>query len=448
MRILIIGAGEVGSHLAKMLRRYRHEVVVVEPDAERLEHLASVADILPVRGLGTSPETLQEAGIREADMIIAVTTVDEVNLLACTLANQVNVPVKIARVRNQEYATLTSLESKFKLGIDLMVHPELEAAREIANLVRYNRALDYHVYGGGKIQLIGVKVAANASLVDKQLSLLYNGSNSYPFRVVAIRRDLKTRLVTTDDVIQANDCVYAVIQAGNLERFFSLCGYETDRVRDVMIYGASDVGNLVAKELENDRRFRVKLIEPSAERAHIVAREHPRTLVMHGEGTDIDLLAAEGLVQMDAFVATTENDEKNIVSCLLARHLGVERVITLIGRSEYLPIFRTIGLDIPINLRLITANAILKKIQQGSVISVSTLRSIDAESFEFEILPGSRLIGKRLEDVQLPNGSVICAFHRAGRVMFPAPDFVFHEGDFAVVLAFSSATTAILKLFR
>ncbi|MCX7836292.1 MAG: Trk system potassium transporter TrkA [bacterium] len=448
MRIIILGAGEVGSHLAKTLKRYRHEVIVIDNDTNRLEKLATQTDIQPVNGSGTSPQILRDAGLAETDILIAVTAIDEVNILACTLANQMKVPLKIARVRNQEYANLSKSDLLHRFGIDLLVTPEKEAAKEIANLLRNNHAVEYQEFSNGKLKLIGTKITSGSSLVSRKLADLNNLEKRFPFSIHLIQRMHKTIFCDLNTQIEKDDVVYATVEENGDDRFYSVCGHETERVRNIMIYGASEVGAQVGYELENEKRVRIKIIEPISERAHSIARNLSKALVMQGEGTDIDLLAAEGLIQMDAFVATTDNDEKNIVSCLLARHLGVQRVITLIHRAEYLPIFRTIGLDIPINLRLLTANTILRKLEQGPIQSTTSIRGVDCEAFLFECEKGMRIENKHISDLQLPENSKVSAIIRNETVLFPDQTTTIQPSDKVFILAKHSALPNLLKLFR
>lgn len=448
MRIIILGAGEVGGHLAKTLKRYRHEVIVIDPDTNRLERLASQTDIQPINGSGTSPQVLRDAGLAEANILIAVTAIDEVNILACTLANQMKVPLKIARVRNQEYANLSKTDLLHRFGIDLLVTPEKEAAKEIANLLKNNHALEYQEFCDGKLKLIGCKITSGSSLLSRKITDLNNLEMKLPFNIQLIQRMHKLIFCDLNTQIEKDDVVYAAVEENGLERFYSACGHETERVRDIMIYGASEVGAQAAYELEHDRRIRIKIIEPISERAHNIARSLNRAMVMQGEGTDIDLLAAEGLVQMDGFVACTDNDEKNIVSCLLARHLGVQRVITLIHRAEYLPIFRTIGLDIPINLRLLTANSILRKLEQGPIQSTTSIRGVDCEAFLFECYQSMRIEGKGINELQLPDNTRVAAIVRNDQVIFPNSNTTIQASDKVLILAKHSALPNLLKLFR
>lgn len=448
MRILILGAGEVGSYLAKTLKQYRHEVIVIDTNSERLERLASQTDIIPIVGSGTSFQTLKDAGFSEVEIFIAVTAVDEVNILACSIANQFRIPHKIARVRNKEYSSMSPFDLLHRFGIDIMVNPEMTAAKEIANLLKNNHAVEYQEFSEGKLKFIGSRVTTGASIVGRTIRDLMDPQKNLPFFIQVIQRSHQTMFCNSDTVIESEDVVYATVLENGTERFYSACGHESERVRDVMMYGASEVGEQTAKEIENDKRIRIKIVEPISERAHIVAKNLPKALVMQGEGTDIDLLASEGLGQMNAFVACTDNDEKNIVSCLLARHLGVNRVVTLIGRSEYLPIFRTIGLDIPINLRQLTANSILHILQQGSIISTKSIRGIDCVAYLFECYTSARITGKQISELQFSENARVAAIIRKNQVEFPKPETVIESSDKVFILAKSSALNTLFKLFR
>jgi trk system potassium uptake protein TrkA len=446
MNILIIGAGEVGGHLAKLLSQENHDITVVDNDPARIQVIANNLDVLTVEGQGTNPSTLKRAGIETADMLISVTTVDEVNILTCMLAKQFGVKTKIARVRNREFTQDQSFLDPSDIGIDLIIHPELEATREIVRLIRFPQVQEMITFCEDSIAIVGMKVVDGSPIAGKELQEIAENS-TFPFRLVAVNRETRTIIPRGNDRIELGVDVYISCLSEDLEHAFTLAGHTQWQANRVMIYGATSIGRMVAEELENDKGIHVKLIERSRDQGLLAAEDLSDTEVVIGEASDIDLLTREGIIDQDVFAALTDDDEDNVVTSLLARHLNVPKTITLTGKRQYVPIVKAIGLEIAINPRLLTSNAILKYIRIGSIVSLRHMGGVDAETYEFEVDKESDLAGKQLKNIKFPQGSIVVAVEHENGADIPIGDTTIHEGDRVVVFCTPQSVKALLKLF-
>ncbi|MFQ5674924.1 MAG: Trk system potassium transporter TrkA [bacterium] len=448
MRILIIGGGEVGFHLAKILSKEGHQVVMIEPDKNKIARAEESLDILVIKGSGSSVETLVEAGIKDARLVIAVSASDEVNIIACMLAEKFGVPQKIARIRNQEFTKPDAILSPDQLGIDMIINPELETANEIHWLLRRSAATDVIEFAKGAIQLVGLRLDSRAKIISRQLKEVSMSLPELTFRTVAISRNGRTIVPTGEDYFINGDQIFVVSKTESVPDLLELCGKADDRIENIMILGGGKVGRLLAKQLESEKGLNIRLVESSRSKSQLVADQLKNTLVIQGDGTDIDLLASEGIEDMDAFVAVTDDEESNIITSLLTKHLGVRRTITMVNQSDYLPLINSIGLDVAVDKRMITANAIARFIHRGDVVSVATLRGIDAEAIELIAHGGSRITKKRLRDTKFPEGAIIGAVTRNGEVFVPVGDTAIEPEDKVVIFALPKAVASVEKMFE
>lgn len=447
MRILIIGAGEVGFHLAKTLSNDAHDVTIVDTNPEKCARVQEQLDVLVVEGSGASANTLVEAGIKNADMIIAVSALDEVNIISCMLANQFGVQRKIARVRNSEYTLNNAVLKPEQLGIDLMINPEQATAEEIVSLIERSAATDVVDFAEGKIQVIGIRLDPKAPIINRTLREVSEGIPELTFRTVAIFRHERTIIPSGDEYFRRGDQIFVTAKTESVPEVLKLCGKNDERLDKVMILGGSQVGRAVAKLLEKEYDIDIRLIESNREKSERVAEELERTLVIHGDGTDIDLLAAEGLIDMDAFIAVTDDEETNIIACLLAKHIGVRRNIAMVSRAEYVPLMPTIGLDAAVDKRRITANAISRFIRHGEIVSVASLRGTGAEVIELVVQPHSKVVGKPLRRAKIPEGVIIGAVARGELVFVAIGETVLQPDDKVVVFTLPKARESLELLF-
>ncbi|MBS1262529.1 MAG: Trk system potassium uptake protein TrkA [Calditrichaeota bacterium] len=447
MNILIVGAGEVGGHLARLLSHENHNITVIDQDARRIELISGSLDVLAVEGAATSPSVLREARIGEQDMIIAVTTVDEVNILACMLAKQFDVRTKIARVRNREFTSEQSFLSPADLGIDLVIHPELEATKEIVRLIRHPQVLEMMTFCDEQIIVAGMRVGDGSPMDGKQLAEIDALQEKVPYRLVAVNRAARTFIPRGQDLIHAGDDIYVSAHADHLDRIFTLAGHDVGVTHHVMLFGATAIGRMVAEELEKHREIDAKLVETDQHAGEEAAALLTDTEVVIGDMSDVNLVAREGIVDMDIFAALSDDDEDNIVTSLLARHLKVPRTITLTGKAAYPPIIRTIGLDIAISPRLLTSNAILKYIRFGRIVSLRHMAAVNAETYEFQVTADSKVVGKRIRDVRFPEGSIVVAVEHDNTGVIPVGDTKIFVGDRVVIFCTPDASGKVMKMF-
>ncbi len=447
MRIVIIGGGEVGFHLAKLFSKENHQVVMIEPDKAKIARAEEQLDILVVEGSGSSVDTLLKAGIKETDLVIAVSAFDEVNIVACMLADKFGVTKKIARVRNQDFTNENAVLTPEQLGIDLIINPELETAHEIVWLIKRSAATDVIEFANGAIQLVGLRLDSKAKIIRRQLHEVSMGMTDMTFRTVAIFRNGRTIIPTGEDYFHNGDQIFVVSKTGAVPDLLELCGKADERIEKIMILGGGKIGRQVARELEHDKNLTIKLVESNQSKSEMVAEQLMRTLVIQGDGTDVDLLASEGIIDMDAFISVTDDEESNIITSLLAKHLGVRRTITMVQQATYIPLMGSIGLDATVDKRMITANAIARFIHRAEVVSVARLRGIDAEAIELVAQRGADITKKALRKMQFPQGAIIGAVNRGGDVFVPVGDTIIQPGDKVVVFALPKSVTNVEKLF-
>jgi len=358
------------------------------------------------------------------------------------------VPKKIARIRNEEYTDEDAVLSAEQLGIDLIINPELETANEIVRLLRRADATDVIEFANGAIQLVGLRLDSKAQIVSQRLRDVSSNVSDLVFRTVAICRKDRTIIPTGDDYFLAGDQIFVVSKTESLPAVLELCGKKDERIEKLMILGGGKIGRLVAKELESDRALDIRLIESNRWKSQFVADQLQRTLVIQGDGTDVDLLASEGIVDMHAFVSATDDEESNIITSLLAHHLGVRRTVTLVSQSNYLPLMTSIGLDVAVDKRLITANAIARFIHKGEVVSVASLKGIDAEAIELVAAERSQIVKKNLHSIKFPESAIIGAVIRNGNVFVPVGDTKIQPNDKVVVFALPKAVANLEKMFQ
>ncbi len=434
MKILIIGAGEVGYYLAQELTQEKHDVIVVESNAEQLQRISRNLDVLAIQGDGTRQAVLREAGVASADMLIAVTNSDEANIVSCMIAREYRVKTKIARVRDHELTSPDSVLKPEKIGVDLLINPELETSKEIVRLIRHPAATDVMEFFDGRVELLGMRVADDSPAVGRTLAELGRRFTELNYRMVAIARGDKTLIPRGGDAIQKEDLVYVVTQKEAAQEVFALVNHQRRKVDHLMILGASRIGRLVAAEIQKDHKMDVKLVDANPDKARRVAEMLDDTLVVEADGRDIDAMAAEGLIDMDVFVACTNDDENNIVTSLVAQHLGVKRTITLLEKRFYLSIIRAIGLEIGVNKHILTSNAILKCIRHGKVLSFSHVRGINAETIVYSVAPKAKITKKPLKDLDLPDDCLIGAVRRRREeVIIPTGETRIEPEDEALV---------------
>lgn len=445
LHIIIIGAGDIGFTLAKQLSYEQHNIVIIENDLQKYQHATDQLDAQVYLASGTSYRTLEQAGIRDADMVVGVTNSDEVNILSALMAKEYGVPTTIARVKNKEYLHSQAPINAQKSGIDLIIHPESEAARGTIQLLKQSAATDIIEFAGGRIVLVGIQLDRNVPFLNRPLQELGHEYQNFPFRIVAIQRKDRTKIPRGDDVFMANDRIFVTLPKEHIKDLLEATGKESSKLENIMILGGGQTGYLIARELE--KHHNIKIIESNTDKSSELAERLNKALVIAGDGRDINLLALEGIIDMDAFIAVTGDDETNIISCLMAKHLQVPKIISLINKTDYTPIIPTIGIDAYVSKQIITVNSILKHIRRGSVENLASIPGISAEVIELIPNKNSKVTRQPLRKLNLHKDAILGAVVRGKEVFIPMGDTVLEEGDRVVLFVLPSAIHEVEKLF-
>ena len=459
MRAIVVGAGDVGYDVARLLSLQRHDVTVIDTDPARVAHVRDTLDVLAIEGSGTSTATLRQARIEDAALVVAVTDTDEVNLIAAMLAERVGRPADetttIARVRSGELADADAALSLADFGIDHLIHPEQSTAREIVSLLRRAAATDVVDFCGGRVQLVGLRIDRGAPVVGATLTDVARRGAHLAFRVMGIARGMRTIVPTGASTLQANDQVFVLVPTGQVPQVAHLMGKEAGRLRDAMVLGGSAVGARVAAALARrpgpGRRrdapaMGVKLVEADRERAERLAEALEGVLVLHGDPSDIDFLAREGIGETDALVAVTADEEANLVSCLMAKHLGVRKTVALLSKSSYIPVAQTIGLDAAVSQKLAVSREVLRFLRGSHVRSVATVHGLDAEVLELVADPGAPITRGPLARLRLPAGISVGAVVGGGVEIATGPTVV-EPGARTIVFATPDRVGEVEALF-
>lgn len=444
-RCIIVGAGEVGFHIAERLSQEKWDVVVVDQAARRLEWVANALDVQTLEAHGSSPKALRDAGIEDSQLLIAVTDSDEINITACLVANHYAPPLckKVARIRNADYTVDPTLFRK-ELGIDFHINPEEAAARKLIRLLDTPQATDVMSFAEGRVLLLGLALPENSHLHGKTFAEL---GAMYPDRrllVAAIERDDTILIPRGDNKIEPGDTLYMVALPSKLNAVLGGLGIEARPLRSVAIAGGCHFGELIARHLV-DRGVSVRLIERDKRRCQSIAERLHRVMVINGDATDRHLLREENVPMMDAFLAVSEDEEANILAALLAKRMGSPHVFTLVNKMSYSPIIRQIGVDAAISPRQVAASLILHFVRQGEVLQVDALGEQKAEAIEFVVSTNSPLLGVPLYEAGLPRDALIGAIVRGDEVILPSGSTQILPEDRVIVFALQRAISAVEK---
>jgi trk system potassium uptake protein TrkA len=446
MKIIIAGAGEVGYHLAKQLSNENHDITVIDLDSSSLDRVDSVMDVLTVTGSSTSLRILKKANCEKTDLLVAVTSKESINVTTAILAKKLGASKTIARVENAEYVSEENQEIFRSVGIDHFIYPEELAAFELVKLIQRAAATDIIEFEDGKLSLVGLKLEAKLPVIRKTIQELANSIGQVTFRIVAIHRGIRTIIPTGKDILLPNDQIFVITTREGIEEIIKLVGKDQTNLNNIMFLGGGKIGRIAAKMLENS--INIKLIESDKDKAFELADHLEKTLIIQGDGRDIDLLAQEGIIDMDGFIAVTNDAETNIITCLMAKHLGVTKTIALVDNVDYIPLTQTIGLDSLINKKLIAANNILKFIRKANIISIATLQGIDAEVMEFVAQPNSSVTKKQVKDLKFPENAIIGGIIRDDKAFISVGDSKIEANDKVVVFSLPGTVHKVEKLFQ
>lgn len=442
MRIILAGAGEVGLHLAKMLSNEDHDIIVIDNDPEKLKKIGASLEVLTYEGNANSISMLKEAKVIKSDLFIAVTNSEDVNITAAILSKKLGAKKTIARVDNEEFLMTANKEMFSNLGIDYMIYPERLAAREIVGLLAQTGSTEIVEFSGGKLQMYVIRLDDKAPILGEKLSEL----NSDDFRAVALTRSGMTIIPSGDDVFQEGDLVYVICNPGGMKTLYKYSGKQQFEVRNIMILGGSRIAMKTARQLGNQHY--VKIIEQDKHKSYQLSNMLSNALVINGDGTNLDLLRLEGLGKMDAFIAVTGNSETNILSCLLAKQMGVKRTIAEVENIDYIQLAENIGIDTIINKKLITASRIFRFTMSEEVSAIKCLTGTTAEAMELVAKPDSKITKAPVKDVNFPDQAIIGGVIRGKNSFIATGETVIKPYDTVVVFALPEVINIVGKFFN
>ncbi|MDX9903618.1 MAG: Trk system potassium transporter TrkA [Bacteroidales bacterium] len=445
MRIVIAGAGEVGTHLARMLSQSEHEIILIDTEVERLTPIDSSIDVLTYEGSATSINILKEALKKNTDLFIAVAHYEDTNISASILAKKLGAKKVIARVDNMEYLERSNKEFFRSMGVDHMIYPELIAAKEVISLLKETGTTEFMDFAGGLLSLYVQKLEKNAPVLNKSLEEVSNTIGSIEYRAVAIKRHEHTIIPRGKEEFLDGDLAFVISTREGIADMMKFSGKKNVEAKSIMILGGSRIGKHIAQKLQN--YCQVKLIDYNLERCRDLAEDLEDTLVINGDGRDGDLLAEEGLQNMDAFVAVTGNSETNILSCLLAKKIGVMKTIAEVENMEYINLAENSGIDTIINKKIATASRIFRHTMNPNVTQVKMMTGTDAEVIEYNVPEGARITSGPLKLIDFPRDAIVGGGIRKYKPYIATGDTLIQAGDKVVVFALPSAFDKLNKFF-
>lgn len=451
MKVIVCGAGQVGFNIARYLASENNDVTVIDQSPALIQKISDTLDVQAFVGFASHPDVLEQAGAADADMIIAVTLADEVNMVACQIAHALfNVPTKIARIRHQSYLQpkWAELFAREHMPIDVVISPEIEVARAITRRLQVPGAFDMIPLAQGRVRVIGVLCGENCPLVNTPLRQLTGLFPTLNIEVVAIVRNDKPIIPSGDDQMLPGDEVYFVCDTNHLSRAMLAFGHEEIEARQIMILGGGNIGLCLAEELEAKHpQVNARIVEYDKARANYIATRLTRTAVLHGDGLDPEVLEEAGVRTTETVVAVTNDDEGNILASLLAKRYGCQRAVTLINKTSYSPLITPLGIDAVVSPRAITVSTILQHVRRGRIRAVHSLRDGFAEVLEAEALETSTLVNTPLKNIALPSGVIIGALVRGGDVIIPRLNTVIKPHDRVILLAAVGQVKKVEKMF-
>ncbi|MCI4665180.1 MAG: Trk system potassium transporter TrkA [Neomegalonema sp.] len=450
MRIIICGAGQVGYQIARRLASENNDVAILDVSAELVSKAADALDIRGVAGHAAHPDTLERAGARDADMLIAATYSDEVNMVACQIAHSIfEVPRKIARVRAQEYLKpqWSDIFRRDHMPIDVVISPEIEVAGVVIRRLAAPAAFDSTPFLDGKVEAVGAKVSQECPVANTPMRQLAQLFPDLRARVVAFVRDGHLRSAAPEDQLFPGDEAYIVVDTRHVRRALELFGQASDAAGRVVLVGAGNIGVQVAVQLEKTDT-RSKLVEADRSRAEKAAEQLERTIVLHGDGLSAEVLSEANVQDAHAVVSLTQDDKVNVLCAALAKQMGCQRALALTNDPSLAPLAGPLGIDAFVNPRATTVSTILRHVRRGRIRALHTLRDGEGELFEAQVLATSPIAGKRVRELELPSGATIGAVLSNGQVATPDADTMIEAGDTVVMFSIKRDLKQVEALFR
>ncbi|MBJ3762913.1 Trk system potassium transporter TrkA [Maribius pontilimi] len=452
MKIIICGAGQVGWQIARHLAGERNDVTVVDNNAELVRQATDALDVQGIAGHASYPDILERAGARDADMIIAATHSDEVNMVTCQVAHSVfAVPRKIARLRAQSYldAIYSDLYRRDHMPIDVVISPEKEVAEAALRRLSAPNSFDTQNFVGDKVQLLGILLEADCPVLNTPLKQLTDLFSTLRTLVVGIRRGGQLFAPSPNDQLFAEDQIYIISHREDVPRALEIFGKQSHTHERVVIIGGGNVGLAVARALEaSTKRIRVKMIERNRLCAERAADALERTIVLHGDGMDIELLNEANIARADAVLCVTDEDKVNLLASVRAKQAGCSMSICLVNDPTLQPLMQPLDIDAFINPRSTTVSSILRHIRHGRVRSVYSIGDAEAEVIEAQVLSTSPISGELIRDIDFPEGVLVGAVEKGGKVVRPTGTTRIEEGDVIVLFALTSDVPAVERLFQ
>lgn len=443
MTILIVGAGEVGRHLSKLLARENHNITLMDSDPELFRDLEAY-DFMTKEGNPTSIYDLKEAGVGDADLFIAVTPQECVNMTACMIATNLGATKTLARINNYEYLLPKNKEFFAKLGVDYLIYPEVLAANGIVESLRKNWMRQYFPFKGGEMIMLSAKVRDNAPILNKKFISGYFAHERY--RVVAIKRGRETILPNGDDEILANDLVYFITDERNIDFVREQAGKENFEIRNVMLVGGTRIAQKIVQKLPP--HYNVKIIEQDYDTCLSLSDKLPDTLIINADSRDVDVLMSEGLEKIDAFVAVSQNSEANLLTCMLAKQHGVLKTIAEVENIDYFNLSETMDIGTIVNKKTIAASYIHQLTLEFDVLDIRTLPNIDAEVIELIAKEGSKVTKEVVRNLKLPKNVNIGGIIRNGKGQVVNGNTQIQPNDYVIVFCKSDSTRKLETLFK
>ena len=446
MNIVIAGAGSVGTHLAKMLSRQEHNIMLIDTDEEKLAELESQLDILSTVASCTSIGALKDAEVDKCDLFIAVNPQEDQNINSAILAKKLGAKRTIARVNNSEYLETENAEYLRSIGIDSLIYPERLAAEEIVASLKLAGTRQMHNFSDGRLQLLGIKLWENAPILNHTLIKMAATYGADHFRIVAIKRHNQTIIPRGNDELKYGDLIFVVTRPDFIPKVFFLCGKEPYEIKNIVIVGASRIGVKTASLLE--KNYNVKIIEKDREKCIQLTDKLKSTLIINGDGRDHDLLREEGIQNIDAFISVTGSSETNILSCLLAKKMGVKKSVAEVENIDYIDLAENIGIGSLINTKLIAASHIYRYTMKVNIKHLKFLTFSEAEVFELEARPGSKITRYPIKDIGFPRDATIGGIFRGNETIIATGDVQIQAGDNVVIFCLQNTVKRVVKYFQ
>ena len=436
----------MGCHLAKMLSCNGHDITVIDADPKLLGEVTSLADIITVEGDSTTFETLRKAAVKRCDLFIAVSPGENENILSAMLAKQLGARKSIARIDNKEYLEPNNKEIFIEMGIDYLFYPERDAAREVINLLGHTSTTEYVDFSSGKLSLVVFRLDPSSPLVGRELSGFATYDKPLDYRTVAITRANRTIIPRRGEKFMADDVIYVITRHDAVKELMELSGQTGVEVNNMMVLGGSRIGIRIAEELQEE--INIKLVDYDSEKAYRLAERLEKTLIINEDGRNTEAMLEEGLGNMDAFVAVTGRSETNILAAMLAKRLGVKKVIAEVENLNYISLAESIGIDTIINKKLITASNIFRFTMSTDVQAIKCLTGSEAEVLEFIVKPNSPATKSRIKDMDLPDDVIIGGIVRGNKAFIAVGNMEIAAYDRVVVFAMPSAIADVGEYFN